>query len=338
VNWYPKIAYFESAALIYPLGRQIRHRLEQHGVPIKILAPRNRVGGPRPTTAFQAYQEGKETLIVGVARLPELRSCRPSADYEFPLGSGCPAFCQYCYLQSTLGRKPFVRVYANVGDILGLVGRHIARGAPRITTFEAASSSDPLAVEHLTGSLKAAVEFFGRQPHGRLRFVTKFTAVDSLLDAKHNGRTRFRFSVNAPRVIAAFEQGTAQLEERVAAAHRVASAGYPIGFLIAPLFIYDGWAPDYRKLVRRLADGFGGQTDVTFELIQFRFTRKSKALIADRFPDSALDLSEDSRRQKYGRYGLVKYVYPDEEAQTLRTYLVRQIEEWFPGARVLYFT
>ena len=43
----------------------------------------------------------------------------------------------------------------------------------------------------------------------QLRLTTKFAAVDPLLDLPHNGRTRIRFSVNAPRR-RRFEGGTAR--------------------------------------------------------------------------------------------------------------------------------
>lgn len=43
------------------------------------------------------------------------------------------------------------------------------------------------------------------EPLGRLRFVTKYQHVEPLLQLKHNGHTRIRFSVNADYVIKNFE-------------------------------------------------------------------------------------------------------------------------------------
>ncbi|MDI6663977.1 spore photoproduct lyase, partial [Bacillus altitudinis] len=72
-------------------------------------------------------------------------------------------------------------------------------------------------------------------------FVTKFHHVDHLLDAKHNGRTRVRFSINADYVIKYFEPGTSPLDPRIEAAVKVAKAGYPLGFIIAPIYSHEGW-------------------------------------------------------------------------------------------------
>jgi spore photoproduct lyase len=44
------------------------------------------------------------------------------------------------------------------------------------------------------------------QANGRFRFVTKYTDVDSLLAVKHEGHTRFRFSLN--EVVDKFEHST----------------------------------------------------------------------------------------------------------------------------------
>jgi hypothetical protein len=63
------------------------------------------------------------------------------------------------------------------------------------TTFEASCYTDPLAMEHLTGSLSATIAHVGTHdwsaPVG-LRFTTKFDDVAPLLAVPHGGRTRVR--------------------------------------------------------------------------------------------------------------------------------------------------
>jgi spore photoproduct lyase len=81
--------------------------------------------------------------VVGVKRDLDFETCRPSADYSLVLATGCPGMCEYCYLQSTLGKKPYIRVYVNVDEILEAAGRTIAGRAPELTVFEAASTADP---------------------------------------------------------------------------------------------------------------------------------------------------------------------------------------------------
>ncbi|PNB52993.1 spore photoproduct lyase, partial [Pseudomonas sp. GW456-E7] len=110
---------------------------------------------------------------------------------------GCMGHCHYCYLQTTMGSKPYIRTYVNVEEILDQADQYMKERAPEFTRFEASCTSDIVGIDHLTHTLKRAIEHFGQSDLGKLRFVTKFHHVDHLLDAKHNGKTRFRFSINA---------------------------------------------------------------------------------------------------------------------------------------------
>ncbi|MGE5553216.1 MAG: spore photoproduct lyase [Betaproteobacteria bacterium] len=336
----PARAYFEPAALDYPLGRKLYDRLVKEGVAIRFTDSHNRVTGLPGETPQEAFRAAKRTLVVGVKRDLDFESCRPSADFSLVLATGCPAVCEYCYLQTNLGRKPYIRVYANVEEILAAAGRLIASRRPEVTVFEAASTADPLALEHLTGSLRRAVEWFGWQEYGRLRFVTKFAAVEPLLDADHRGHTRVRFTLNAEPVRRLFEHQTAPQSDRLAAARTLQAAGYPIGFVLAPLMLFRGWRESYTALLDEVAAALGAAADAecTFELIQYRFTAASKRIIRERFPATRLDLQEKGRHYKRGKYGRGKWVYAPSQAEALRDFLTEAIAERFPAARVDYFT
>jgi spore photoproduct lyase len=178
------------------------------------------------------------------------------------------------------------------------------------------------------------------QPLGRLRFVTKYHHVDSLLDAKHNKHTRFRFSVNADHVIKNFEPGTSKFTERIEAAGKVARAGYPLGFIIAPIIWYDGWQEGYEELLEKLKLSLSPEAveDLSFELIQHRYTKTAKNIIQMRYPRTKLEMDEEKRKYKWGRYGRGKYVYPDDQANALRVFITEQIFDKFPEAKIEYFT
>ena len=118
------------------------------------------------------------------------------------------------------------------------------------TTFEASCYTDPLGIEHLTGSLAATIRHFGLwDAPVQLRFTTKFDAVGPLLDPPHNGRTRIRFSVNAEPAAHRFEGGTASLGARFDALRRAALAGYPVGLTIAPIMPIPDWEAHYDRLL-----------------------------------------------------------------------------------------
>ncbi len=335
----PKRVYFEAAALNYPMGNDILNRLAGTGAEIHMLGSNNRITGIPGNNSQQSFMEGKQTLVVGVKKDIRFDSCRPSADYEFSMVSGCPGRCQYCYLQTHMGKKPYIKIYVNIKEIFAKIKEISEQNAPNITVFEAASTSDPLSVEHLTGSLAKSIELFGNLKYARLRTVTKFTNVDSLLQLNHRGHTRFRFSLNSAEMIRKFEHHTASLRERITAANKIAEAGYPLGFIIAPLFIYPGYEEGYADLFRELAHSLKDvPSDLTFELITHRFTNSAKKIILERFPNTSLDLNESLRRRKFGRFGLVKYIYPEAAYLRLKQNIITLLERFFPASPIEYFT
>lgn len=336
----PKRVFFEEDALDYPLGKKIIDYFANRDADIKMIGSHNRVTGIPGDTPQQSYREAKQTLVVGVKRDLRLDTCKPSADFEFSLGTSCPGGCQYCYLQTHLGKKPYIRVYVNIEEILDKILEITQKNQPNTTSFEAASTSDPLAVEHITGSLAKTIEFFGRnQPFAKLRVVTKFANVDTLLGLNHNHSTKFRFSLNSADIIRMYEHNTASMEERIRAANKIAQSGYSLGFIIAPLFIYDRYHEGYTELFRKLADTLKPvPKDLTFELITHRFTKNAKKVIHERFPNTKLDLNEISRRKKFGRYGLVKYIYNEPDYQELKNIMMGLVKRFFPQSKIEYFT
>ena len=206
--WTPARALFTPAALDEPWGRQMLARVEAQGIPVEIQKT-NRLTGLRGPDERATYNIAKRTLAV-VTSAPSARKLQPippSADWQFHLAEGCPAHCQYCYLAGSLTGPPVIRAFADLPAILDNLGRYETPGAGRNeasgTTFEASCYTDPLGIEHLTGSLAECIRYFGTREHGYLRWVTKFDAVDSLLDLPHHGHTRCRVSVNADPVVAA---------------------------------------------------------------------------------------------------------------------------------------
>jgi spore photoproduct lyase len=224
--------------------------------------------------------------------------------------------------------------------LLSKTKEYIEDRVPEITHFEGAATSDPIPVEEYTGSLAKTIEFFGHQEYGRFRFVTKFIDVDSLLGLKHNGRTTFRFSINSESVIKRFEHKTPPASERVAAAGKVAAAGYPLGFIIAPIFYYDGWRNGYKELLLSLKAAldrvsYGNKLD--FELITHRYTLKAKSNILSLFPETELPMNEEDRRFKYGQFGYGKYMYKQETMDEIKDFFTDAITELFPDAAIKYF-
>jgi spore photoproduct lyase len=334
---------FTQNALAEPWGQQIYARVQGLGLPIEEL-PGNRLSGLRGESERETYNRAKRTLAVVTAppSMLKLQPIPPSADWQFHLATGCPAHCQYCYLAGSLQGPPVVRVFANLPEILANLPRY--ERPDGLTTFEASCYTDPLGIEHLTGSLAETIRFFGTRPKAHLRWVTKFDAVDQLLALPHNGHTRCRISMNAAPVSGKLEGGTASLPARLAALRKLAlprelgGGGYPVGVVLAPIMPVEGWESHYSQLLDSIAEQLDFPCDLTFELITHRFTAPSKETLLEWYPNTSLDMDETTRTVKRTKLGSSKYVFQPPTMKALRAFFERGIAERLPHADVLYWT
>ncbi len=335
----PSRIIFEKGSINYNIGRNIYDNFSSKDNIEIINLNSNKYKQYIPgDNLYSQYREGKKTLIVGVKRGIKFQSCKPSAHFQLPLVSGCMGQCEYCYLNTRLGDKPFVRVYVNIEEILDTATKYINERLPEITIFEGAATSDPVPVEPYTGSLRQSIEFFGKLDNARFRFVTKYNDVDTLLDIEHNGHTEVRFSINTSFIIDKYEHFTASRNKRIEASIKVAKAAYPIGFLIAPVFIYPGWKEDYSDLLMELAEKLPNNLKfpITFEIISHRYTTTAKNRILQVFPESELPMKDEERKFKYGQFGYGKYVYDAEVVNEIKEFFTENIGRLFEYKKLLY--
>lgn len=334
-----KRVFFEREALDYPLGRQVYQRLQKDGYTVQFLQSHNRVTGIPGREPREAFFAGKSTLVFGIRRTLDFVSCKPSAHYQLPLVTGCAGICEYCYLNTQLGKKPYVRAYVNVEEILNRAVQYIETRQPNATRFEASATSDPLVVEPYTGALARTILFFSRQDNACLRFVTKFPMVDSLLDLDHRGHTRIRFSINSERVVNQYEHRTPSLQDRLHGLGKVMRAGYPAGVIIAPVILEANWQAEYRALLEDLDRqvNYSPNMDLHFEIISHRFTRRARSNILEVFPTTTLPMNEaEGRSFKYGQFGYGKFVYTKERLQEMKDFFQEEITRRFPEAAIDY--
>lgn len=341
--WLPDRVLFTPAALAEPWGQQILSRVQSLNLPVEEL-PRNRVTGLRGEDDRQTYTNAKRTLAVVTAPPShfKLSPIPPSADWQFHLAEGCPAHCQYCYLAGSLQGPPVIRAFANLPQILQNLAAYERPG--QATSFEVSCYTDPLGIEHLTGSLSECIRYFGTREQGHLRWVSKFDAVDGLLDLPHNGQTRCRTSVNAAPISRQFEGGTASVNKRLQALRKLAlppnqgGGGYRVGVVIAPIMPISDWQIHYGGLLDQIGTALDFDCDLTFELISHRFTPGSKEVLNSWYPGSKLEKDEASRSAKFNKFGGRKFVYDATTMKDLRRFFERQLSQRFPQAQILYWT
>ncbi|URZ17618.1 spore photoproduct lyase [Clostridium felsineum] len=325
---------FERKALNYPIARNILSKAENEGIEIKYSETGRITGIPGKDDA-DAFFEGKNTLVVGVRSELEFQSCKPSAHYQLPLVSGCAAMCEYCYLNTRGGKKPYVKVNVNIDEILNRAGQYIEERKPEITIFEGAATSDPVLVEGYSGALKSAIEYFAKSEYGRFRFVTKYADINKLCSLQHNNHTTIRFSINTERVIKSYEHRTSNLKDRIDAAYSLLNSGYKVGFIIGPVFLHENWRDEYKELLKKTSDKFQDK-EIEFEIISHRFTVSAKNKILKVFPNTTLPMEVQTRKFKFGQFGYGKYIYNNNEMDEIKEFFINNINLYFNKSIIKY--
>ena len=165
-QWRPQRVVVTSDALAHAHGRDIVARCEALGLDIE-QSRGNRLPRLGGADDRETYRTAKSTLAIVTAPPSKrrLQPIPPSADWQFHLAQGCPAHCQYCYLAGSLQGPPVVRAYANLGEILDASRPHDGT-ADAPATFEVSCYTDPLGIEHLTGSLSGGDHRHRQAPRG----------------------------------------------------------------------------------------------------------------------------------------------------------------------------
>lgn len=138
----PELVFFEPDALNYPKGERIMEWVKANNIPYRMTTSHNRIMNFPGDTEVEQYKIAKRTLVVGLRKTLKFDQSKPSADYAIPIATGCMGHCHYCYLQTTLGAKPYIRVYVNTDDIIdaaknisrsaALKSRHLKQPVPQI--------------------------------------------------------------------------------------------------------------------------------------------------------------------------------------------------------------
>ena len=346
--WVPERIFITKAARDSAVAGHARTAGAALGAEIVELSG-NAVRGLKGATERETYRLAKRSLAIVNAPPSKLKlqPIPPSADFRLDLATGCPAHCQYCYLAGSLSGPPITRAYANLDEIFATIPEHVGRGkitsasearSHEGTTFEASCYTDPLGIEHLTGSLSKLIAHMAGVEGAGLRFTTKFDLVDPLVGLAHGGRTRVRFSVNCEDVVRRFEGGTAGLSNRLHAMGAMARAGYPVGLTIAPIMPVEDWQEAYGDLLRRASAALPGDADITVELITHRFTPGSKEVLMGWYPATSLEMDEAVRTVKRNKFGGRKYVYTGELMAEMKAWFGGEIARTLPGASILYWT
>jgi spore photoproduct lyase len=142
-------------------------------------------------------------------------------------------------------------VFDNFADLEREVRDKLA-GRRGVVRFGTGEFGDSLYLEgklHLCRKIAALLDPY---PNALVEFKTKSVSVNAIASIKNPGKVVVGFSMNTPRIVSLFEQGTASVEARLAAAKRCIDRGFWVAFHFDPMVWYPEWEQEYRDVATRI--------------------------------------------------------------------------------------
>ncbi|MBU3759507.1 MAG: hypothetical protein FGM27_06200 [Candidatus Omnitrophica bacterium] len=308
-RYQPERVLLDSRAREWPLTGVILERLS--GVPVEeVREVRPLIESLKNTR--DPIGAGKRTLFLTV---DEGRSFKPfpesepylSCDYfTLHVAEGCDLECSYCILQAYL-TNPFLTVYVNVPEMLGNLERFLADHRERFFRIGTGQLSDSLSLDHITGFSEILTRFFSKQPNAVVELKTKSDNISRLLSLSSGGRTIVSWSLNRESVQKKEEHKTASLEERLAAAGKIArQTDHRVGFHFDPLVDSPGCESEYLAMIEKLFCEVPSEKIAWISLGCLRFMPELKPIMEERFPKSPLPAGEWIK----GMDGKMRYFKP----------------------------
>lgn len=329
----PSEILYEPNIINYELGKMLLEKYKD--IPKTIIENHNNIPSMRERKNID-FPKMKKALIIGIRKTHKYVENHKVSDYLVPYtSSGCTAMCLYCYLVCNYNKCAYLRLFVNREEMMDKIIK-TANKSDKELTFEIGSNSDLILENTITNNLPWAIEKFAKNNKGYITFPTKFDMVDSLLNLKHNKRTIIRVSTNPEDIIRKIEFGTSSLNNRIEAINKLANSDYPIGILIAPVILIDGWENLYNELIIKLENQLSkkAKKEIFFEVILMTYSYIHRAINNEAFPN-AINLYDSTLMTGRGKG---KYCYKQDVRNYAEAKIKEMLQKHFPNNRIIYFS
>ncbi len=199
----------------------------------------------------------RSTLFLGLPRGKVFGSCPGTHGHiccnytTIDLYLGCTLGCTYCIMQSYLNFAP-VTVYVDPQPGIDAVIAAAQANPGRTLRVGTGEVGDSLLLDPIFRLSEVYINAFAPYPNIVFEMKTKTDTVDHLLGVRDKGNAVVGFSLSAETAAAAEDGQSASIDERLAAARKVADAGYGLAFHFDPIIRFEGWAGEIEALTAKL--------------------------------------------------------------------------------------
>jgi len=181
--------------------------------------------------------------------------------------------------------NPVDYAYAEIDNIVNNIEDYYNENLSYLPRLNISEYTDAVGIQHISKNLGVFMEMFQKHDDIEMVLPTKSANVDDILKYDGMDRSYITMNFNTDYFIKTFEHGTSSLNERIEAAKKIQdSKGFKLNVAIEPMFFYDGYLDDYKKLVNRLMTELDIDKIGTIILGSARFGRMLKNIVPEIHP------------------------------------------------------
>jgi len=203
----------------------------------------------------------------------------------------CLYNCTYCFLNSYLNNYGITQ-FINLDNLAEDIEKNLDLKKDFIYRIGTGEFTDSLMMDETTGLTEQIIQKSSSLKNIMIEFKTKSDNVDHLLKIKNKRPHVLAWSLNTEKGIKNYEEGTASLGKRIAAALKVQKAGFYLAFHFDPIIIYENFMSEYLNLIDKLFGSINPDKVVWISLGGFRYTKGFKEIIRKNFPLEKLTTEE----------------------------------------------
>ncbi|HIC74848.1 MAG TPA: DNA photolyase [Candidatus Marinimicrobia bacterium] len=211
-----------------------------------------------------------------------------SENFYFSHMLNCLYDCRYCFLQGMYQSAHYV-MFVNHESFMDAIDRRLEETKEsQAVTFFSGYDCDSLALESVTGFVKAFLPFFRERPRALLELRTKSVRVQELLKTEPFENCVTAFSFTPAEISEKTEHGVPPVASRIEAMAKLAEAGWKVGLRLDPLIYHKGFENSYSKLVRDIFNAVPPEAVHSTSLGPMRFPKAMYDRIVRLYPDDRL--------------------------------------------------
>lgn len=246
--------------------------------------------------SYSTYENTKENIIIieknkgqAVKKCPGTKNYLCCNYYTINLYVNCPLKCKYCFLQFYI-KNPINTIFINIENIFSqFITKNNIKSIRRIGTGEL---SDSLVFDPITHFSIDFINFFKNFNQTFFEIKTKTLFTENLYKIKPSKNIVISFSLNSEKINLENEFYTSNVLERIKEAKNLANYGYSIAFHFDPIFFYENYKEDYKKILLFIKDNINPKDIVWISLGTFRYHPSMKEILRQNYKNENITFNE----------------------------------------------